>query len=437
MRSKHSTAAVRSLRSAAIPALIIVVALLGARPNATFAGQGTLAAWVELGPSGQAIARAVTAASECPLVTFDERSERMAERAAPSMPDFPVRVCEARVPAGTARAAADGLSLPLPAQPPERILVIGDTGCRMKGSGSSGQFQACNDPEAWPFARIAARAAEWRPDLIVHTGDYHYREAPCPDGNAGCAGSPWGYNWASWEADFFAPAAPLLRVAPWVMVRGNHEDCTRAADGWFRLLDPGRLPAACPDYTEPYAVTVGDLQLLMLDSSFANDYEVIPDQIDAYRAQFAALHAIAGDNAWLLTHDPLWVFGHAGTDNGEERLFRDNENLQRAAAGLLPSGLRLAVSGHIHVFQTLDFGGDRPPQLVAGMSGTAIDPQLTTPLAGLEIDGMRVAAGRSLSRFGYVTMERNGRDWLTTLRGVNGESIAVCRLAAQRLRCDG
>ncbi len=57
-------------------------------------------------------------------------------------------------------------------------------------------------------------------------------------GNAhDCAGSPWGYGWDAWNADFFTPAAPLLAAAPWAAVRGNHESCARAGQGWWRFLD--------------------------------------------------------------------------------------------------------------------------------------------------------------------------------------------------------
>ena len=45
-----------------------------------------------------------------------------------------------------------------------------------------------------------------QPDLVIHVGDYHYRESPCADGNEGCAGSPWGYGFDAWQADFLASA---------------------------------------------------------------------------------------------------------------------------------------------------------------------------------------------------------------------------------------
>ena len=96
----------------------------------------------------------------------------------------------------------------------------------------------------WPFATIAAIIAGHRPDLVVHLGDYYYRESSCPDGEEGCAGSPFGDRWSSWNADFFAPARPLLRSAPWVFVRGNHEGCERGGKGWYRFLRLSRPPNA-------------------------------------------------------------------------------------------------------------------------------------------------------------------------------------------------
>ena len=68
---------------------------------------------------------------------------------------------------------------------------------------------------------------------------------PVPSDQPGCAGSPYGDNWAVWQKDFFNPAAPLLAAAPWVLVRGNHELCDRGGHGWFRLLDPHPTPIDC------------------------------------------------------------------------------------------------------------------------------------------------------------------------------------------------
>src|SRR6185369_3160552 len=103
---------------------------------------------------------------------------------------------------------------------------------------------------------------------------------------------------------------------------------------------------------------------------------------------------------------PLYVFGHLGSENGVETLFIDQEVLQEASANSFPAGVRLFIGGHVHLFETLTFGAGRPPQMTVGNSGTALDPPITTPLAGLEIAGRKVTDGDAVDRFGYVTVER-------------------------------
>ena len=72
-----------------------------------------------------------------------------------------------------------GRRSPLPRPNPRRIVVFGDTGCRIEGK----RAQACNNPNEWPFPKIAAIAARAKADLVLHVGDYLYREGPCPQGN--------------------------------------------------------------------------------------------------------------------------------------------------------------------------------------------------------------------------------------------------------------
>ena len=156
--------------------------------------------------------------------------------------------------------------------------MIGDTGCRLKGK----EIQACNDPTAYPFAKTAQLAAAWKPDLVLHVGDYHYRENECPASAPGCEGSPWGYGWDAWSADFFSPGAPLLNAAPMVMVRGNHENCFRAGQGWMRFLDPNPFTAArdcndpardpAGDDSPAFAVPLGGgAQLVVMDLAYADE----------------------------------------------------------------------------------------------------------------------------------------------------------------------
>jgi hypothetical protein len=332
-------------------------------------------------------------------------------------PDFPIRICGTTVPAGTKDATVEGQSLALPKVDPQRIVVIGDTGCHMKAPGS---FQACNDPDAWPFATIAASAAAWQPDLVIHIGDYLYRETPCPAQNLGCAGSPWGDNWATWKDDFFTPALPLLQASPWVMVRGNHEHCARAGRGWFLLLDPGPHPRSCLDVTEPYSLEVGPQQLLVLDSAAAEEAAPTAELVAIYEKQFAVLRTLASPRAWLLTHRPL-----GSGVNG-------NKTLQAALRHGLPSGIQVILSGHAHLFGLFSFPSNYLTHMIVGNSGATLHSELAHEITQASQDnasrGVTEARAKAIASFGFVTIERAASSWIWTLRDANGSALATCRL---------
>ena len=250
------------------------------------------------------MARAIVDGAACPAIELDGKSEAMAVRAAADG-RFPL-ICDAALPAATAARGSATASLPLPKPAIGRIALFGDSGCRV--DARSGEVQPCNEPALWPFAQTSGIAAGLSPDLVIHVGDYLYRESACPPGYAGCAGSPSGDDWPAWQADFFAPAAKLLAAAPWVMVRGNHENCERSGTGFFRLLDPRPLAAACPLVSDIYRVDAGGLALYVLDSGEAKDV----DRAGGARHELsrrvrppAARPAAAG--SWLLTHRPLWA----------------------------------------------------------------------------------------------------------------------------------
>jgi hypothetical protein len=385
------------------------------------------AAWVELGPSGAVLARAISKANACPELMVDKVAVRMEERAAPSPPDYPVRSCEAVLPPDARRVTLGGQRLPLPADRPRRIVVVGDTGCRLKAVDG---FQACNDPGAWPFARVARSIARWRPDVVIQVGDYLYREEPCPEGNRGCRGSPFGQNWPTWDADFFSPAAPALRAAPWLFVRGDHELCSRAGPGWFRFLDPRPMPASCQDLTEPYSVDLGRVRMLVLDTALASDRP--PLNSDPYVSQFGALRAMAGSNAWLLAHKPMWGLL---PDSSGASVTVLNPTLQAASGKSLPPGVRLVLTGHIHLAEVLGFAGVRPPQIVAGISGTLLLPQITAPLVGMDVVGERLATATTLARHGFFTFTPRPWGWAATIRDVDGKAMARCRLRGRSAAC--
>jgi predicted phosphodiesterase len=339
-----------------------------------------------------------------------------------------VRSCEAAIPAGAKSAAIDGRVLPLPRPDPHRILVFGDTGCRLK---MPDQIQDCNDPKAWPFAKIVAAAAATHPDLVIHVGDYHYREDPCPAGRAGCAGTPYGYGWDVWNADFFTPAAPLLASAPWAMVRGNHEDCVRAGEGWFRFLDRAPMDSTCRNLTGIFVSRLGDFGVVNVDGAFAEDPKTDPDSLVALlRQQLSEISGKIPPDSWLVTHRPLDAMR-----GSKASLVVDNKIEEAAFGQDLPKSIHMLVAGHIHFFQANDFGGEHPPQLVVGMGGDALEPPPPASLIGASINGNRVVSSTTYSGYGYLIWDKQGALWVGALYDTEGGRLGSCRLEARSLAC--
>jgi len=390
-------------------------------------------AWVQMTRTGAQI-RVETAETRCPAVAIDGHSIEMQPRALPDAA-FPMTVCQLDVPAGAREAVLGGERLPLLKSPPQRILIFGDTGCRLKGQ----LVQDCNNPKAWPFAQMVRHAAARKPDLVIHVGDYYYRETPCPDGDKGCAGSPFGDKWPTWRAEFFDPARPLLTAAPWVFVRGNHESCTRGGRGWFRQLDSGPKPLACPATSAPFAVDLGGLNLYVLDSADADDRGPTPQGVANFVAQLDAFGpALARQPGWIVTHRPIWAVTPVTRlwpfDPIEAKL---NETEQAAVRGRDLSAVQMIVSGHVHHFAAYDFLGRRPSQLVAGTGGdVGEDGDMADIRQGkIKIDGA-TAQRLTFDRFGYLLLDRAGADWVGSFWDLKDRVVAACRLHNRQLSCE-
>lgn len=413
-----------------------------------------------------AIARLITTAAQCPTLVVDGLPRAMHQRtAAETMPErlsgqqtarkpaaFPVTSCELPLPAGTRRATLDGHAFPLAPARIARMIVIGDTGCRAKQSDNA--FQACDDADAWPFAQIAARAAAWQPDLVIHLGDVHYRESPCPASMAGCTNSPWGYGWDTWRADFFDPARPLLQAAPWVFVRGNHESCARAGQGWFRFLDaePWTAVRSCNDpandsagdFSAPRAVALTpETQLIVFDSAKAAGVAYAPTQTDfqTYQAQFRLVDDLVQQTAhnFFLSHHPVLALapGRAGQPPKP-----GNPALQSVMHAVHPGrlfapGIDLAMHGHEHVFEALSFASDHPATYGLGNSGTMGEGQLPTTLP----NGVAPAPGAVIADFvtrdgvGFATLEETSAGWRMTEYSLQGQAVVTCLLVGSKSTC--
>ena len=460
-----------AVRGATMLAAIALLVACAAPPLAMVSDRSAdpiRAAFVVLGEDGAAVARVITMAPECPVADVDGAPLPMAVRALPatialrltvsnpaqSKPSaFPVLTCERNLPSGANRASAGGHALPVPQRDPRRIVVIGDTGCRLQVSSVN---QACNDAAAWPFAEVVAAAAAMRPDLVIHVGDYHYRENACPDNDPGCAGSPWGYGWDTWDADFFTPARALLIAAPWIFVRGNHESCNRGGQGWWRFLDPRALvpgrdcndPAndMTGDYSDPYAVPYApDVQFLVFDSSKVGvaPLAATDPMYKIYFAQMQQAFALGrrAPQNFFMNHHP--VLGFAPNPSVRPTgLYPGNGSLQSVLAPIngermFPDSVQAELSGHVHLFQVVSYATSQPTQLISGNGGAWADvplPQL--PSGATPVPGARIGSIVSTNRPGFLTIERDPLvGWRIDARDQRGQLFTTCTLRDTKTRC--
>jgi Calcineurin-like phosphoesterase len=448
--------------------------------------------WAQARPDGQGadgelIARAVVGqGEECPDATIGATRRPMTARSNLADPEFPRTVCELAYP-GSETATIAGVKLAARPLDPKSIVVIGDTGCRVTHYTA----QLCNLDNDWPFRMIAEAAARQKPELVIHVGDYHYREKACAD-RAGCAGSPHGDSWSTWKAEFFEPARALLPSAPWIMVRGNHENCARAGAGWLLLLGPqlrDKLAAQCEDDTDPYLLRFKELTLAVFDTAAAEDDHGRLKRAKKYRSQIrqissqlgrAGEHATNNDQ-WLLLHQPPWVsFGNCSQPEPvacvEADFFRGIESdskidvdLRRQllekherpldsfrkwfeakiphtadkATEMLPSpGFGLVLGGDTHIFQM--FAPERPRfrdfpvQVIAGTGGDVLEDEDDYSKLLKRPDGAKAelfgVGGNLWARreFGFLMLTRNRGGWAATLHDVNGNARMRCDLANEK-----
>lgn len=442
-------------------------------PPGSASPDGEAWAWTQLTSGGTQIRYVSTDSSQtCPSVRYtyggSQHTDPLSRRSEPGGLQFPTTVCEAEVrltasdatlvPA-TVRAArlhpATG-QLPLPnwtsTTRPARIGVIGDTGCELPTDMNE---PAQNCANRWPFRQIADSVVDrTRPNLVVHVGDYLYREDPGRgnDNPAGCTSTADAASWACVVADFFRPAERLLATAPVVLARGNHEDCNMNQQGgaggaWFRYLaDELRSNGSCSLFSRPAMIHAGTLTLASVDSSLADrrDDGSTANQ-GTYTTQFNAVNqaaALAPGDVFVVTHKPLWMVKAAGQTPGA--VTWATRVLDGAVANTqlrhLQSKVRMVLSGHFHLAQKLDFDSTRPPQLTLGNSGGPLDngpidsnvelQSIGTPSQKVNQSVTKLQSPGGLAIFGYGDLRWDGTTWNLTFRNRTGDPLgSSCRLS--------
>lgn len=257
-----------------------------------------------------------------------------------------------------------------------KIGVVGDTGCRLTKS----LFQSCSNEKEWPFRSIVKKVKEDKNEMILHLGDYHYREE-CVDKEK-CQGLIAGYQWEPWDKDFFQPMSDLLDQTPMIAIRGNHEDCKRAHWGYRTFLSDGASATSCLEREEARWTTLaGGVLLINVDTSGISE---IPMWSEAEEKKWIAYFneleekakTIPHQKIWLATHKPLYgVVSFKGIPVPSNTFLRKCFEKSR-----LYKEVSLLIAGHLHLASFSSPTAAGPLQIVLGNSGTILDTQKGMPI---------------------------------------------------------
>jgi predicted phosphodiesterase len=305
---------------------------------------------------------------------------------------------------------------------PKTILIVGDTGCRIKESKFGSEYQDCNDSKAWPFWKIVESAEKENPDLIIHLGDYHYREK-CSAGASCEKMSPAvGYGWKPWELDFFLPMQKLLSKTPIIIVRGNHEDCNRAFLGYKMLLANSEWAKECIDYEPAQIIVLGETAVINFDSSSISEMPGLSDEavwIQRFNDIAEKIKSLNIKNVWIVTHKPFY-----GIIPFKFALIPGNINLRRYfEKSNLKDIVSVVFGGHIHTSMIVQ-PEKYSKQIVLGNSGTKLeDFQIKLTKSLMSSFSYKRANLVSLG-FGYAVLKKNAdHSWTIVFKDSNGLEI--------------
>ena len=202
------------------------------------------------------------------------------------------------------------------------------------------------------------------------------------------------------------------------------------------------------NYADPYAVALGTgSQVIVFDSAKAGKVALATNdpQFIAYQKQFQAVTALANKPGMTTTmftnHHPILGFAPTPTDPLPGNLALQSVMKSVNATAYYPAGVHVALHGHVHDFQALNFSTDHPATLVTGNGGDNLDFAITDPLPA----GATPAPGVTVDRithhntFGFMLMERKaapGVGWNFKAYTVVGKLLATCVQTGRALACD-
>jgi hypothetical protein len=328
--------------------------------------------WSQVVPENKLSVRAIIDDDICPIAHIDGEEKEMLNRSSLNYDDHIEKICELLVHRDVKNIVIDNVQIPALPKKIKKIAFIGDTGCRINMLFQ----QECNSLDSWPLKKNLDSIALHKPDFIIHVGDYHYRKTKCR--NTKKCGDIYGYNKEAWYTDWFEPAKEVAQQSPFLFVRGNHESCNRAYEGWFRYLDSYSLSSEkCENFVPSWFLDAGPVRFFIFDSSYGEDIFTTGNEIDIFERQFKKLTQDSSTKpVWFLTHRPLWR-----SPKKKILTFKNHGNLSQIEAfgNKFPNNVTAIVSGHIHIAQIL-LMNNAPDQIIVGNGGALLHAQDQEPI---------------------------------------------------------
>lgn len=345
--------------------------------------------------------------------------------ASPPPASFDVTVCAVALPDDLASATLEQAGRPLGSvqgwaavlaavEAGRPVIALGDTGCRDDSQ------QSC-DADHWGLPGVLQGTAAESPALYLHVGDYRYRgeEASTPD------------SWSAWNDDFMSLLDAQGRGAPWVLGRGNHEQCAPNSPtygaAWWWLFGP-TAQTTCPSADDDLHPTWSfDLprgsavhRFVVIDSS--NDGSAV---LQSRLADALGLSLTGQYTRWIHHHPLLGLLDFRMPQPADPEVRQAFELALAGARGAAPLCAQgrcdpaADIVGHEHFYERVRFraqGGTAdvwPQTLIVGHGGVVLrsagadTPDCLAPLTVTPAGGAArtwSAELESAAAFGYVAI---------------------------------
>lgn len=103
-----------------------------------------------------------------------------------------------------------------------------------------------------------------------------------------------------------------------------------------------------------------------------------------------------------------------------------------------PPTVKLALHGHVHLFEAINFSSNHPATIVSGVGGdeTYVNLPDPFPLDKPPAEGVTLESITHTNEFGFLVMDKLNGQWQVGAYDQHGMLRTTCILAGSKLRCD-